>query len=70
MTTRIIKVESSRATWYEIQIRLLWLFWVDANMLKPGFCSVYLNFEEAMDKLDDLKRQSNVKKTIQCTVQL
>ena len=67
MTARIIKVQSNKNTWYEIQIRFLWVFWLDANIFKPGFSSVYLNLDDAMNSLDKLKKPK-LKKTVECVV--
>jgi hypothetical protein len=69
MTARIVKVESKRATWYEVQIRFLWVFWLDADIVRSGFPSVFIDFEEAMDKLNDLK-PLKYKKSVQCTIKL
>ena len=67
MTARIIKVQSNKTTWFEVQIRFLWIFWLDANIVKPGFSSVYLDLEDAMSSLDKLKKPK-LKKTVQCVV--
>lgn len=67
MTARIVKVQSNKNIWYEVQIRLLWIFWLDANMFKPGFSSVYLTLDEAMEALDKLKK-SKLNKKIECIV--
>ena len=67
MTARIVKVESNKTIWYEVQIRFLWIFWLDANIVKAGFSSVHTNLEDAMDSLDKLKKPK-VKKTVECII--
>lgn len=67
MTARIVKVQSNKNIWHEVQIRFLWIFWLDANMFKPGFSSVYLTLDEAMEALDKLKG-SKLKKKVECIV--
>jgi hypothetical protein len=67
MTARIVKVESKRATWYEVEVRFLWVFWLDANIVKPGFCSVYLDLDSALESLDKLKKVKT-KRSIECHV--
>ena len=69
MITRIIKVTSNDNTWYEVQIRLLWVFWVDADILRPTFKTVYSTFEDAMSSLDKLKIKKKTR-VLMCKVKI
>jgi hypothetical protein len=69
MITRIIKVTSNDNTWYEVQIKVLGLIWVDADIVNPNFKTVYSTFDEAMSSLDKLKPKRKTK-TVVCKVKI
>ena len=68
MTARIIKVENKNMTWYEVQVRFLWVFWLDADIVRPGFPSVHLTLDKALENIDKLKKVK-AKRTVECHIQ-
>lgn len=69
MTTRIIKVQSKELVWYEVQIKILRLIWVDADIVNPNFKNVYSSFEDAMSSLEKLKPKQKSKSVV-CEVKI
>jgi hypothetical protein len=69
MTARIVKVESPKVTWYEIQVKVLGIFWINASILKTSIREAYLDLEDAVSKLEDLKTYKT-KRSIERTVEL
>lgn len=69
MIVRILKIETPKATWYETQVRILGFIWVDGNVYRPGFPSYFSSLDDAMEKLDDLKKKK-VKKVVSYRVEI
>jgi len=67
MTVRIIKIESNKGIWYEVQIRFLYIFWLDADIFNPGFQNIYHSLDEAMENINKLKK-TKIKKSIQYVI--
>lgn len=68
MTARIVKVENKTMTWYEVQVRILWFIWLDADVFRPGFPSIHLTLDKALEDIDKLKKVKT-KRKVECHIQ-
>lgn len=64
MTTRIIEVTKGTYKWYEVQVKLLGIIWIDANIYNTKFPNVFASLETAMSSLDRLKKPKTKKKVV------
>ena len=64
MTTRILEVTKGTYKWYEVQVKLLGLIWIDANIYNTKFPNVFASLETAMNSLDKLKKPKTKKKVV------
>lgn len=67
MKTRIVRINTGKTEWYEIQVQILGFLWIDANLYDSSFPSVYTNLEPAKASLDKLKK-SKLKEVVYKTV--
>jgi|APGre2960657404_1045060.scaffolds.fasta_scaffold760972_1 hypothetical protein len=64
MKARVIRVASGKSEWYEVQVRILGFIWIDANLYKSSFPSVFLTLEEAMLEIEKLKKPKYIKTSV------
>lgn len=55
MIARIFQVNSEENNYFIVKVRVLGLFWIDADIYKTGFPSRFNYFEDAVSALDKLK---------------
>jgi len=75
MKVRIIKVTKPKTnsspanSWYEVRVKTLGFLWINGEIYRPGFPAVFSSLDEAMCRLDDLKKKK-FKKELCCTIKI
>lgn len=64
MTTRILEVTKGTYKWYEVQIKILGLIWIDANIYNSTYPNIFASLETAISSLDKLKKPKTKKKVV------
>ena len=64
MTTRILEVTKGTYKWYEVQVKLLGLIWIDADIYNPTYPNIFASLETAISSLDKLKKPKTKKKVV------
>lgn len=63
MKARIVKCETKTKTWFEIQVLFLGIIWIDADLYRGGFPSVFLSESDAVWSISKLIK-TKTKKTV------
>ena len=67
MKARVIRVASGKSEWYEVQVQILGFLWIDANLYKSSFPSVFLTLDEAKLAIEKLKKPKYIKSEVHIT---